>query len=151
MAEVDPLARFAELLERAARGAPVDPTAATLATVDAEGRPSARTVLIKGADARGLRFFTNYQSRKARDMAANPYAALCIYWPWLDEQARAEGEVSRLPAEESDEYFAARPRGSQLGAWASRQSEPLGSRFALLRRVVETEALLCGHLVGDRA
>jgi pyridoxamine 5'-phosphate oxidase len=142
-----PLAEFEEVFERASRAAPFDPTAVALATADSEGRASVRMVLLKGADARGLRFFTNYESRKGRELAANERAALCFYWPWIDEQVRAEGAVEKLPAPESDEYFASRPRGHQLGAWASRQSEPLSSRFALLRRVAATEARHLGRAV----
>lgn len=147
MAAVDPLERFAELYARATAGAPFDPTAVTLATADAEGRPSARMVLLKGVDARGFRFFTNYTSRKGRELEVNPHAALCFYWPWLDEQVRVEGEVGRLPTEESDAYFASRPRGSQLGAWASEQSAPLDSRFALLRRVARVQARFLGGAI----
>jgi pyridoxamine 5'-phosphate oxidase len=147
MASEDPLERFAELYARATSGAPFDPTAVTLATADTEGRPSARMVLLKGVDVRGFRFFTNYASRKGRELEANPRAALCFYWPWLDEQVRVEGEVSRLPAAESDAYFASRPRDSQLGAWASEQSAPLDSRFALLRRVVRTQARFLGGAI----
>lgn len=143
----DPLARFEELYARATSGAPFDPSAVALATADANGRPSARMVLLKGVDARGFRFFTNYDSRKGRELAANPHAALCFYWPWIDEQVRAEGEVTRLPPEESDAYFVTRPRGAQLGAWASAQSAPLASRFALLRRVARTEARFLGGAI----
>jgi pyridoxamine 5'-phosphate oxidase len=144
MAADDPLARFAGLYARAASGAPFDPSAVTLATADAAGRPSARMVLLKGFDLSGFRFFSNYDSRKGRELAANPRAALCFYWPWLDEQVRVEGEVTKLPAAESDAYFATRPRGAQLGVWASAQSAPLASRFALLRRVVRAEARFLG-------
>jgi len=143
----DPLARFAELFERATSGAPFDPTAVALATADAAGRPSARMVLLKGVDERGFRFFTNFESRKGRDLEANPRAALCFYWPWIDEQVRVEGLVSKLAGEESDAYFATRERGSQLGAWASRQSAPLDSRFALLRRVARTQARFLGGAI----
>jgi pyridoxamine 5'-phosphate oxidase len=107
-----------------------------LATADPDGRPSARVVLLKGFDQRGFAFYTNYGSRKARQLDANPRAALCFYWPALGEQVRVEGAVERVPAEESDAYFASRGRPSQLGAWASEQSRPLGSRFQLLRRYV---------------
>lgn len=140
----DPLARFAEVYARAARGAPYDSSAVALATADEAGRPSARMVLLKGFDGDGFRFFTNYDSRKGSELAANPHAALCFYWPWLDEQVRVEGAVERLPAADSDAYFASRPRGSQLGAWASAQSRPLDSRFALLRRVARAQARFLG-------
>jgi len=147
MASDDPIERFRELFEEASRDAPFDPTAVTLATADASGRPSARMVLLKGFDADGFRFFTNYESRKGQELEANPRAALCVYWPWTDRQVRVEGAIERLDAAASDAYFATRPRGSQLGAWASRQSRELDSRFALLRRVVRTEAKFLGRSV----
>ncbi len=143
----DPIAEFEALYRRAESDAPFDPTAVALATADAAGRPSSRMVLLKGFDARGFRFFTNYGSRKGRELAANPQGALCFYWPWIDEQVRVEGAVEKLPDAESDAYFATRSRGSQLGAWASRQSEPLDSRFALLRRVAATEARHLGRRI----
>ena len=127
----DPLALVADAIDRARAASPHDPTAASLATADARGRPSARIVLVKGVDARGLAFFTNRDSRKGRELAENPWAALCLHWPALGEQARAEGRVSELSDAESDAYFATRPRDSQLGAWASRQSEPVASRADL--------------------
>jgi pyridoxamine 5'-phosphate oxidase len=138
------MAEFAATFARAAADAPFDPTAAALATVDADARPSCRMVLVKRFDEAGFRFFTNYESRKGEELAAHPHAALTWYWPWLDVQVRAEGAVERLPAAESDDYFAERPRGHQLGAWASLQSRPLPSRFALLRRVVAVEARFFG-------
>ena len=114
-----------------------DANAMTLATADAEGRPSARVVLLKGVDERGFVFYTNYGSRKARELTARPYAALCAHFVDLAVQVRVEGEVERVSDAESDAYFASRPRISQLGAWASRQSEPLGSREELQARVDE--------------
>jgi pyridoxamine 5'-phosphate oxidase len=143
----DPIARFQRLFAEVSDGAPFDPTAMTLATADAEGRPSARVVLLKQVDARGFVFFTNYRSRKGRELEANGRAALCLYWPWADRQVRIEGTVERLPADESDAYFASRPRGHQLGAWASRQSEPLDSRAALLARAAKTEASHLGRAI----
>lgn len=144
-ADADPLLEFQELFSRISRQAPTDPTAMALATADASGAPSVRMVLLKGVDARGFQFFSNYESRKGRELDENPRAALCWHWAWLELQVRAEGTIERLPAEESDAYFATRPRGSQLGAWASFQSRPLDSRFALLRRVVATEARHVGR------
>jgi pyridoxamine 5'-phosphate oxidase len=138
---------FAAAFARAAADAPFDPTAAALATADADGAPSCRLVLVKQFDARGFCVFTNFESRKGRDLAANPRAALTWHWPWIEEQVRAEGTAELLPAAESDRYFASRPRGSQLGAWASRQSEPLPSRFGLLRRVAAVEARHLGRAV----
>jgi pyridoxamine 5'-phosphate oxidase len=108
--------------------------AMTLATATPEGRPSARAVLLKGIDARGFAFFTNYESRKARELDANPHAALVLLWVPLQRQLRVTGRVERLSDEESDAYFATRPRGSQLGAWASQQSRPLPDRTELEER-----------------
>ena len=141
----DPIERFRRLFERAAKEEAHDATAATLATAGVDARPSARMVLLKGVDRRGFRFFTNYGSAKARQLDANPRAALCFYWPTLGRQVRVEGRVERLPAEESDAYFASRPRGSQLGAWASRQSEPLPRRFTLLRRYAREKIRWAGR------
>ncbi len=146
-AAIDPIHEFETVFARAARGAPFDPTAVVLATADPGGRPSARVVLLKGVDERGFRFYTNYQSRKGGELAANPNAALCFYWPWIDEQARIEGPVERLEPTESDTYFALRPRGHQLGAWASPQSRPIRSRFALLRGVATTALRFAGRPV----
>jgi pyridoxamine 5'-phosphate oxidase len=135
-----PIAEFEAAFARAAREAPSDPTAVALATAGRDARPSARMVLLKGVDVRGFVFYTSYESRKGRELEENPHAALCFHWPWIEEQVRVEGRVEVLPAAESDAYFATRPRGSQLGAWASQQSRPLASRFALLRRVAALEA-----------
>jgi len=129
----DPLAAFLASWERVRTTAPDGFDAATvaLATATHDGLPSARMVLLRGADERGFVFFTNYGSRKARELESNPRAALCFFWYWLGQQVRVEGSVSRVGDAESDEYFASRPRGSQLGAWTSRQSEALVSRAAL--------------------
>ena len=125
----EPLERFDEWLREAqAAGAPL-PEAMTLATADADGRPSARTVLLNGVDERGFAFFTNYESRKGADLAANPRAALVFLWHTEPRrQVLVAGRVERLPDEESDAYFATRPSGSRLAAWASRQSTPLAGR-----------------------
>jgi pyridoxamine 5'-phosphate oxidase len=138
MASADPVTEFLNAVERAGSHQ-VDTAPVALATVDAEGRPSIRMVLLRGADAHGFVFHTNYNSRKGRELAANPNAALCCHWVALDEQIRIEGVVERLPAGESDEYFASRPRGSQLGAWASAQSEVLPSRETLEEQYREVE------------
>lgn len=135
----DPMSWFAAWFAEAQRDEPFDPTAMALATVDAEGRPSVRIVLLKGADARGFFFVTNYESRKARDMEATGRAALCLHWPKHERQVRVEGTVERVSAEDSDAYFASRPRGSQIGAWASHQSRPLAHREELVHRVRELE------------
>lgn len=142
----DPFAQFAAWFERAAEEVAL-PEAMTLATVDAEGRPDARMVLLKGAGPEGFRFFTNYESAKARQLAATPYAALVVYWRDLDRQVRARGEVERLSAAESDAYFATRPRASQLGAWASPQSRPIESRERLDELIAEHEARFEGQEV----
>ncbi|KYF58630.1 pyridoxine/pyridoxamine 5'-phosphate oxidase [Sorangium cellulosum] len=143
----DPLVLARYLLEQRQTTEPTDATAMTLATVDASGRPSARMVLLKGIDDRGFVFFTNYASRKAADLEANPFAALCIHWAKAAEQVRVEGRVERIGDAESDAYFATRPRGSQIGAWASRQSAPLPSRERLIERVREIEARFEGRPV----
>lgn len=143
----DPIATFREIFARAQEEEPWDATAVSLATADASGRPSVRTVLLKRVDEQGFVFFTNYESRKARELDANPRAALCLYWPTQDVQVRVEGPVTRLSDAESDSYFAERPRGSQLGAWASQQSRPLASRFQLLRRYLQTKARYAGRPV----
>ncbi|WP_434041277.1 MULTISPECIES: pyridoxamine 5'-phosphate oxidase [Sorangium] len=143
----DPLVLARELLEQRQTSEPTDATAMTLATADASGRPSARMVLLKGIDDRGFVFFTNHASRKAMDLEANPFAALCIHWARAAEQIRVEGRVERISDAESDAYFATRPRGSQIGAWASRQSAPLPSRERLIERVREIEARFEGQPV----
>jgi pyridoxamine 5'-phosphate oxidase len=136
---VDPIEKFQSLFARAADRAPFDHVAVTLATASITGRPSARVVLLRGIDARGFVFYTNYESRKGRELAENPYGAICCYWPWLGEQVRIEGRIERVTAAESDEYFAGRPRGSQVSAWASDQSRPL-SDFATLEQRVQAFA-----------
>jgi len=139
MLAADPIAQFAAWWELAEREVPL-PDAMTLATVDAEGAPDARMVLLKGFGADGFRFFTNYESAKAEELAATPRAALILYWREVDRQVRARGPVERLSDAESDAYFATRPRASQLGAWASPQSRPISDRAeldALLLEVTE--------------
>ena len=130
MSSANPITEFRGAVERAA-ARHVDTAPVALATADKDGRPSVRMVLLRGADERGFVFFTNYDSRKARELLENPHAALCVHWHSLEEQIRIEGSVERVSDEESDEYFGSRPRGSQLGAWASRQSQPLASRETL--------------------
>ena len=147
MPDADPIVRFQALFARAAENAPFDPVAVTLATSSPDGRPSARVVLLRRVDEGGGGFFTNYESRKARELLANPHAALCAYWPWLEEQARIEGPVVVADAGESDEYFAARPRGSQIGAWASLQSQALAARDELQSRYRSVEAQYAGREV----
>ena len=140
MSDQDPLEKFRELLERAQAAETADPTAMALATSDGEGRPRVRMVLLKGVDARGFAFFTNYGSGKASDLARNPRAASCFYWPALATQVRVEGSVERVDEAESDEYFASRPLGHKLAAWASRQSAVLADRRELIDRYQAAEA-----------
>ncbi|MEV6273069.1 pyridoxamine 5'-phosphate oxidase [Kribbella sp. NPDC004138] len=127
----DPVVQFQTWLEQARAVGLAEPNAMVLATADTDGRPSARTVLLKRVDERGFVFFTNQQSRKADDLAANPHCALVFPWHAMERQVRIEGTVSKLPGDEVDEYFASRPRESQLGAWASQQSQPVESREEL--------------------
>jgi pyridoxamine 5'-phosphate oxidase len=139
MSSANPITEFLDAAERA-RAHQVDTAPVALATADRAGRPSLRMVLLRGVDERGFVFFTNYHSRKGRDLDANPHAALCFHWVALDEQVRVEGRVERVTDAESDEYFATRPRGSQLGAWASDQSATLPSREMLETKYREIEA-----------
>jgi pyridoxamine 5'-phosphate oxidase len=136
----DPMALFAAWLGEAVDAALWEPNAMTLATADAQARPSARVVLLKGFDARGFAFFTNYQSRKADDLAVNPWAALTFWWGPLERQVRIEGAAEKLPAAESDAYYASRPLGSRLGAHVSRQSQVIASRDLLEARLAALEA-----------
>lgn len=142
--QLDPLARFQEWLDAVVAAAVPEPTAMVLATTDAAGRPSARAVLLKGVDQRGFRFFTNYASAKAADLAANPACALAFVWPTLARQVRVGGHAQRISPEESGVYFATRSRGSRLGAWASRQSQVITNRRVLEDRLVELEARFAG-------
>jgi pyridoxamine 5'-phosphate oxidase len=127
----DPIVQFGTWLQQATEAGLPEPNAMVLATADSDGRPSARTVLLKGLDARGFVFYTNQQSRKADDLAANPHCALVFPWHAMERQVRVEGTVTKLPSAEVDAYFASRPRESQLGAWASQQSQPVESREEL--------------------
>jgi pyridoxamine 5'-phosphate oxidase len=137
----DPLAQVARWLEEARSAGLELPEAMTLATADADGRPSARTVLLKGVDADGFRFFTNTESRKARDLAANPRAALVFHWALEPRrQVTVAGTASPLPHDEAEAYYRTRPLGSRLGAWASRQSTVVPGREALERAFAEAEA-----------
>ena len=139
----EPLRQLERWYAEAAEAVPV-PEAVALATAGADGAPSLRMVLCKGFDARGLRFFSHHDSRKGRELAANPRAALLFHWAPLGRQVRVEGAVERLPAAESDSYFATRPRGAQVGAHASKQSEPLAERAELEARLAELEAGFAG-------
>ena len=131
----DPIVAFRAWLDAAVASGLPEPTAMTLATADTAGRPSARTVLLKGVDARGFRWYTNHRSRKARELSQNPHGALVFAWVALARQIGVRGPVERLTDAESDAYFATRPRGSQLAAWASPQSEVLPDRATLAERL----------------
>ncbi len=144
----DPIRAFVELFEQATQVCtPEDASAMVLATADAAGRPSSRFVLLKAVDRRGFVFYTNLESRKARELRQRAAASLCIYWAPLGKQVRIEGSVEQVSNPEADEYFAARPREFQVSAWASRQSAPLKSREELERRVQEVEAQFEGRPV----
>jgi pyridoxamine 5'-phosphate oxidase len=138
--DVDPIQRFKDWIGEAEKTEPNDPTAMTLATATSEGVPSARMVLLKGVDERGFVFYTNMTSRKAKELNANPKAALCFHWKSLRRQVRVEGAVGPVSDGEADAYFAERLRVSQLGAWASKQSQPLKGRFELEARVAKYTA-----------
>jgi pyridoxamine 5'-phosphate oxidase len=139
-ADPDPIAQFRRWFDAAIAADLHEPNAMTLATATPEGRPSARIVLLKGFDERGFVFYTSYEGRKSEEIEANPRCALVFYWGELERQVRVEGGVSRIPEEESDEYFGSRPRGSQLGAWASEQSRPVEGRAVLEERLRNLEA-----------
>ena len=129
--ENEPFALFQSWLDEAAKSEPNDPNGMALSTVDADGLPNSRMVLLKGHGPDGFVFYTNTESQKGRELAANPKAGLLFYWKSLNRQVRVRGPVERVTPEEADTYFATRPKGAQIGAWASQQSRPLESRFAL--------------------
>ena len=135
-----PLEQFERWLADAVKSGMADPHAMTLATVGADGRPSTRVVLLKSVDTAGLVWFTNYNSRKAGDLAANPLAAVQFHWPGLDRVVRVEGRVEKVSTQESDEYYAMRPLDSRIGAWASPQSEVISSRAVLLANAAAASA-----------
>lgn len=146
----DPIARFEALFARAKalpRELLPEPTAMALGTVDEHGDPSVRIVLLKAVDERGFVFYTNFESRKGHDLLTTRRAALCFHWQHLEEQVRVEGRVETVTAEEADAYFASRARGSQLGAWASRQSRPMDDPGDLDARLAEVEARYAGKAV----
>lgn len=143
----DPIERFRSvyaLAEKIDRSIVPEPNAMALATVE-DGQPSVRIVLLKGFDERGFVFYTNYEGRKGRQLLAHPTAALCFYWAPIDTQVRIEGKVDKVTNEEADAYFASRQRLSQIGAWASRQSEPLETPNALGQRVAKYEQEFAGR------
>lgn len=136
----EPMRLFAAWLGDATQSEPRDPTAMTLATVDSDGLPNARMVLLKGADADGFVFYTNTESQKGSELAANAKAALVFHWKSLNRQVRVRGVVERVTPEEADAYFATRPKQAQIGAWASQQSRPLESRLAFEKAVAVNAA-----------
>ncbi len=139
-AEADPIAQFRRWFDEALAAEVLDPNAMTLATASPAGHPSARIVLLKGFDADGFALYTNYESRKAQELEANPWAALVFWWGVLERQVRVEGQVERVAERDSDAYFGSRPRGSRLGAWASPQSRVIAGRDVLESRLEEAEA-----------
>lgn len=141
------LHHFTTLLASAGKIGLHEPTAMTLATADRAGRPSARTVLLKGFDAHGFVFYTNVESRKGTQLTENPHAALCFHWDALKQQIHIEGPVVPVPTEEADAYWATRPRKSQLGAWASQQSRPLAHRIDIVTRVAKLTAKYLGKSI----
>lgn len=143
----DPMTDVARWLAEAVAASAPEPNAMVVATVDEDGAPDARVVLAKGLDARGVVFFTNYTSRKGAQLAARPRATAVFFWQPLERQVRLAGEVTRVTPDESDVYFASRPRASQLGAWASHQSQPVADRATLERRLAETEARFAGGAI----
>lgn len=140
----DPIKQFEAWFTQAANEGIVEPNAFTLATVSAEGKPSSRIVLLRNFDQRGFTFFTNYNSQKGSDMAENPYVAMNFFWPDMERQIRINGTVEKITALESLDYFKSRPRGSQIGAWASDQSKELVSRELLEGRIAEIEKRFAG-------
>lgn len=142
----EPLALFAEWLKEASASEPNDPNAMALATVDADGMPDVRMVLLKGFDAAGFVFYTHVASQKGRELAANPKAAAVFHWKSLRRQVRLRGTVTQVSEAEADAYFATRPRQAQIGAWASKQSQPLESRFAFEQAIAREAAR---HLIGE--
>lgn len=131
----DPIRQFEKWFTQALRAGMIEPNAMTLATSTADGRPSARMVLLKGVDTAGFVFFTDYRSRKGAELTANPHVSLCFWWDALQRQVRVTGRAARVSRDESDAYFRTRPHGSRIGAWASHQSAPLESRAPLEREV----------------
>ena len=141
----DPMAQFAHWMDQALHAELPEPNAMTLATVGADGRPSTRVVLIKGYDANGIVWYSNYESRKAQELAQQPFAALQFHWVELERVVRIEGRVTRTSAEESDAYYATRPLDSRLGAWASPQSQVIPSRAVLLANAAKVAARYALH------
>lgn len=136
-ADPDPIKQFSRWWDEALKSEALEANAMTLATADASGKPGSRTVLLKGFDAQGFVFFTNYDSRKGQDLAANPRASLLFFWPELERQIRIDGSVEKVGADESDAYFNSRPLASRIGAWASPQSQPISGKAWLMAKAAE--------------
>lgn len=145
--QADPVMQFAQWLQQAIEAGALEPTAMALATSSPDGRPSVRIVLLKKFDTRGFTFFTNYQSRKGRQISENPFAALVFFWPELERQVRIEGNVEKVPEAESDEYFLSRPEGSRLGAWTSPQSSVIKDRAFLEEKLLHFQAHFSGSQI----
>ncbi|HYV32891.1 MAG TPA: pyridoxamine 5'-phosphate oxidase [Candidatus Binatia bacterium] len=143
----DPFQQFQKWFQEAVAAEILEPNAMVLATVDSSGQPSTRVVLLKGVDERGFRFFTSYESRKGRELAANPKASLTFQWLELERQVCITGRVTKLSRKEAEDYFRIRPRGSRLGAWASQQSQVIADRAQLEARVREVEATYPGDQI----
>jgi len=143
----NPIVQLRCWIAEAAGADPGEPNAMSLATASTDGKPAVRYVLLRGVDERGLRFYTSYFSRKARQLESNPFVAAAVYWRRLERQVLVEGEAQMLSEDESDAYFASRPRGHQLAAWASEQSEPLASRDVLEERFAHFEERFAGQEV----
>ncbi|MEF3275945.1 MAG: pyridoxamine 5'-phosphate oxidase [Chloroflexus sp.] len=144
-ADPDPIVQFSRWLSEAIEAGLIEPNAMALATIDPDGRPSVRMVLLKGVDERGFVFFTNYESRKGRALASHPEVAMVFYWPELERQVRIEGVAELISAAESDAYYASRPRESQISAWASPQSRPITDRSELEQRVAAISERFAGQ------
>lgn len=136
----DPITQLQRWIAEAKAADHIEPTAACLATADADGRPSARMVLVRGVGPQGVAVYTNHDSQKGREMAANPHAAVCLWWSGLQRQVRIEGPVTRMPQDEAERYYRTRPRGSRIGAWASAQSAPIDDRQDLATAFNDFEA-----------
>lgn len=145
--EENPIKRFVELFEQMQKMDVPEPAAVTLATATSDGKPSVRVVLLKSSDESGFVFYTNLDSRKAKELRANPFAALCFYWEPIHYQVRVEGPVKLVSEDEADSYFATRPRGSQIGAWASKQSAVLPKKRTLMFRFLKYQEQFLGKEV----